>query len=114
VAITGGAGFYLGGENVRLTPESQLAAKTNPPPKPHVSWGTISLSVMFFFTAGFFLTLAERASALVAVLIGVIGFPVGYAIQHWAYQRDKTAYETEMKTWKDRWICRECGEPFLP
>jgi hypothetical protein len=53
VAVTGGAGFYLGGSNVRPTEDTIRAAKFPPPPRPRFSWWTF-VSVVLTVACAYF------------------------------------------------------------
>jgi hypothetical protein len=53
VAITGGAGFYLGGSNVRPNEDTIRAAKFPPPTRPRFSWWTF-ISVVLTVAFGCF------------------------------------------------------------
>lgn len=114
VAVTGGAGFYLDGSNVRPTPETLMAAKFPPPGKPKFSWWL-------------FLSVALTAAFLVFVLVEWVGISRGYAfgagisllagtyaVQRIVLQKKAGDFQKSYDEWKQIRVCLDCEKTFEP
>jgi hypothetical protein len=108
VAVTGGAGFYLDGSNVRPTPETLMAAKFPPPKRPRFSWWTF-ISVVI--TAGFFyFVLVEWVGMTIWPALGITVFCIAadFALQRLILQKSMKAYREEFAAWQKQRVCLSC------
>jgi hypothetical protein len=112
VAVTGGAGFYLDGANVRPTTETLLAAKFPPPKKPKFSWWLFAGIVVTAAFLVFVLMEWVGISRPAAVIIGLACVAIDYAIQHLVVQKQMSAYRRDYEAWKNTRVCLDCEESF--
>ena len=113
VAVTGGAGFYLDGANVRPTPETLMAAKFPPPAKVKFSWWLFLLAVIC--AAFLYFCLAEwvgisRWAALAICFAGLLAY---YLTQHYILKKRLAIYRKEYEDWKSTSVCLSCEKAFI-
>jgi hypothetical protein len=108
VAVTGGAGFYLDGSNVRPTPETLMAAKFPPPEKPKFSWWWLSLTVLC--AAFLYFCLAEWVgiSAWLALAISAAWVVGDYLIRSLILPGKLKDYRERYDRWEKTRVCLNC------
>jgi hypothetical protein len=112
VAVTGGAGFYLGGANVRPTPETLLAAKFPPPEKPKFSWWLSSLTVCCAAFLYFCLTQWVGISPWRALGFCAGCVAVDHLTRRFLLQNKLTSYREAYARWENLNICLDCERSF--
>lgn len=112
VAVTGGAGFYLDGGNVRPTPETLMAAKFPPPAKPSFSWWLFSGVALTAAFLVFVLVEWVGISPVAAFAAGFVVIAADYLIQRLALQKKTAEYHKNYDIWKNTRVCLECEEAF--
>lgn len=114
VAITGGAGFYLDGANVRPTPETLLAAKFPPPRHPRVSWWTLIVVVITAWFFYFCLVTWVGTPLWLAILLALGIIFADIAIQYFVHQQRMAAYKKDYAEWSKQRVCMDCERSFTP
>jgi hypothetical protein len=112
VAVTGGAGFYLDGANVRPTPETLLAAKFPPPEKPKFSWWLSSLTLLCAAFLFFCLTQLLGISTWPALAICVISLAADHFIRQFILRKKLALYHRKYAEWEKMRICLDCKSSF--
>jgi hypothetical protein len=107
--MTGGAGFYLDGVNVRATPETLMAAKFAPPEKPQFSWWLSLLMVVCAAFVYFCLTEFAGLSAWLALIISLGCLAADHLIRQLVLQRKMKLYREEYARWEKVRVCMDCG-----
>ncbi|HEV7646344.1 MAG TPA: hypothetical protein VGO50_20585 [Pyrinomonadaceae bacterium] len=111
VAMTGGAGFYLDGVNVRATPETLMAAKFAPPEKPQFSWWLSLLTLVCAAFLYFCLTEFARLSIWLALVISLGCIAGDHFIRQLILRKKMTRYRDEYAEWEKIRVCMDCGNP---
>ena len=114
VAVTGGAGFYLDGVNVRPTPETLLAAKFPPPEKPGFSWWLSSLTLLCAAFLFFCLTQWLGVSTWPALAICLVCVAADHFIRQFILRKKLALYREKYAEWEKTRICLDCESSFYP
>ena len=109
VAMTGGAGFYLDGVNVRATPETLIAAKFAPPEKPRFSWWLSLLTLVCAAFVYFCLTEFAGLSIWLALVISLGSFAADHLIRQLILRKKMAHYREEYARWEKIRVCMDCG-----